>query len=178
MSVKFVGWIELIACSVLNTLKISMLHDCTETWIVEIKINFKLYFWNILFCYTTKIHNKFHFKAFVYAKNFRLLHNYMLRLSSFFSQYSNRYKFFIIDSDIDRKTFKHLNNFIIFFQTAIFTVVLLPFRVMVICYLLVTAWFLACIGLYGLTEQDLRSKPMTGWRRSVIIKNIYLLYRK
>ncbi|XP_077291130.1 lysophosphatidylcholine acyltransferase-like [Arctopsyche grandis] len=50
-------------------------------------------------------------------------------------------------------------------KTAIFTVVLLPFRVMVICWLLVTAWMLACVGLYGLTEQDLRSKPMTGWRR-------------
>ncbi|CAK1544860.1 unnamed protein product [Leptosia nina] len=49
-------------------------------------------------------------------------------------------------------------------RTAIFTVILLPFRVIVICYLIVTAWFLACIGLYGLSEEDLRKKPMTGWR--------------
>ncbi|CAG9794063.1 unnamed protein product [Diatraea saccharalis] len=49
-------------------------------------------------------------------------------------------------------------------KTAIFTVILLPFRVIVICYLIVTAWFLACIGLYGLNEEDLRKKPMTGWR--------------
>ncbi|XP_028029118.1 lysophosphatidylcholine acyltransferase isoform X1 [Bombyx mandarina] len=49
-------------------------------------------------------------------------------------------------------------------KTAIFTVILLPFRVIVICYLIVTAWFLACIGLYGLSEEDLRRKPMTGWR--------------
>ncbi|XP_063827939.1 lysophosphatidylcholine acyltransferase [Ostrinia nubilalis] len=49
-------------------------------------------------------------------------------------------------------------------KTAIFTVILLPFRVIVICYLIVTAWFLACIGLYGLSEDDLRKKPMTGWR--------------
>ncbi|XP_053606195.1 lysophosphatidylcholine acyltransferase isoform X1 [Plodia interpunctella] len=49
-------------------------------------------------------------------------------------------------------------------KTAIFTVILLPFRVVVICYLIVTAWFLACIGLYGLSEDDLRRKPMTGWR--------------
>ncbi|XP_068618621.1 lysophosphatidylcholine acyltransferase [Battus philenor] len=49
-------------------------------------------------------------------------------------------------------------------KTAIFTVILLPFRVIVICYLIVTAWFLACIGLYGLSEEDLRKKPMTGWR--------------
>ncbi|XP_045495805.1 lysophosphatidylcholine acyltransferase isoform X2 [Colias croceus] len=52
-------------------------------------------------------------------------------------------------------------------RTAIFTVILLPFRVIVICYLIVTAWFLACIGLYGLSEEDLRSKPMTGWRRAL-----------
>ncbi|CAH4032962.1 unnamed protein product [Pieris brassicae] len=50
-------------------------------------------------------------------------------------------------------------------RTAIFTVILLPFRVIVICYLIVTAWFLACVGLYGLSEDDLRKKPMTGWRR-------------
>ncbi|KAJ8715895.1 hypothetical protein PYW08_013180 [Mythimna loreyi] len=52
-------------------------------------------------------------------------------------------------------------------KTAIFTVILLPFRVIVICYLIVTAWFLACIGLYGLSEEDLRRRPMTGWRRAL-----------
>lgn len=52
-------------------------------------------------------------------------------------------------------------------KTAIFTVVLLPFRVIVICYLSVAAWFLACFGLYGLTEHELRTKPMTGWRRAL-----------
>ncbi|XP_039755947.1 lysophosphatidylcholine acyltransferase isoform X2 [Pararge aegeria] len=52
-------------------------------------------------------------------------------------------------------------------RTAIFTVILLPFRVIVICFLIVTAWFLACIGLHGLSEDDLREKPMTGWRRSL-----------
>ncbi|XP_052741664.1 lysophosphatidylcholine acyltransferase isoform X2 [Bicyclus anynana] len=52
-------------------------------------------------------------------------------------------------------------------RTAIFTVILLPFRVIVICFLIVTAWFLACIGLHRLTEDDLREKPMTGWRRSL-----------
>ncbi|XP_041986687.1 lysophosphatidylcholine acyltransferase isoform X1 [Aricia agestis] len=49
-------------------------------------------------------------------------------------------------------------------RTAIFTVILLPFRVVVILYLIVTAWFLACIGLYGLSEADLRKEPMKGWR--------------
>ncbi|XP_041986688.1 lysophosphatidylcholine acyltransferase isoform X2 [Aricia agestis] len=52
-------------------------------------------------------------------------------------------------------------------RTAIFTVILLPFRVVVILYLIVTAWFLACIGLYGLSEADLRKEPMKGWRRSL-----------
>ncbi|KAI8425949.1 hypothetical protein MSG28_004943 [Choristoneura fumiferana] len=55
-------------------------------------------------------------------------------------------------------------------KTAIFTVILLPFRVIVICYLIVTAWFLACIGLYGLSEEDLRRQPMTGWRRYISYK--------
>ncbi|CAH2237533.1 jg9786 [Pararge aegeria aegeria] len=53
-------------------------------------------------------------------------------------------------------------------RTAIFTVILLPFRVIVICFLIVTAWFLACIGLHGLSEDDLREKPMTGWRSLVL----------
>ncbi|XP_055685445.1 lysophosphatidylcholine acyltransferase isoform X2 [Lutzomyia longipalpis] len=58
-------------------------------------------------------------------------------------------------------------------KTAVFTVLLLPFRVFVICLLLLLAWFLACIGLYGLTEEDLRSRPMKGWRR--FLKNIICL---
>ncbi|KAI5637501.1 acyltransferase domain-containing protein [Phthorimaea operculella] len=52
-------------------------------------------------------------------------------------------------------------------KTAIFTVILLPFRVIVICFLIVTAWFIACIGLHGLSEEDLRRAPMTGWRRAL-----------
>ena len=51
------------------------------------------------------------------------------------------------------------------FQTAIFTVAVLPFRVAAICGLLVVAWCFACVGLYGLSEQELRTKPMTGWRK-------------
>ncbi|XP_055710713.1 lysophosphatidylcholine acyltransferase isoform X1 [Phlebotomus papatasi] len=54
-------------------------------------------------------------------------------------------------------------------KTAVFTVLLLPFRVIVICILLLLAWFLACIGLFGLTDEDLRSKPMKGWRRTIQI---------
>ncbi|CAH2039252.1 unnamed protein product, partial [Iphiclides podalirius] len=60
-------------------------------------------------------------------------------------------------------------------KTAIFTVILLPFRVIVICYLIVTAWFLACIGLYGLSEEDLRSKPMTGWRSKLRLSILSLM---
>ncbi|GLV42288.1 Lysophosphatidylcholine acyltransferase [Carabus blaptoides fortunei] len=50
-------------------------------------------------------------------------------------------------------------------KTAICTVILLPIRVIIICYLVITAWLLACIGLWGLTEGDLRDRPLTGWRR-------------
>jgi lysophosphatidylcholine acyltransferase/lyso-PAF acetyltransferase len=51
------------------------------------------------------------------------------------------------------------------FQTAIFTVLILPFRVMAIMLLLIMAWILACVGLMGLSEQELRQRPITGWRR-------------
>lgn len=52
-------------------------------------------------------------------------------------------------------------------KTALLTVILLPFRVIVICVLIVSSWFLACIGLFGISEAELRQKPMTGWRRSL-----------
>ncbi|KAL0271512.1 UNVERIFIED_CONTAM: hypothetical protein PYX00_008584 [Menopon gallinae] len=51
-------------------------------------------------------------------------------------------------------------------KTAVFTVAVLPFRVAAICGLLMIAWCLACIGLCGLSESELRSKPMTGWRKA------------
>lgn len=60
---------------------------------------------------------------------------------------------------------KYIFNFFYFFQTAIFTVILLPVRVAIICFFLISGWLLACIGLWGLTEEDLRTRPVTGWRR-------------
>lgn len=50
-------------------------------------------------------------------------------------------------------------------KTAIFTVIVLPFRVTAIVLLLIMAWILACVGLMGLTEKELRQRPITGWRR-------------
>lgn len=50
-------------------------------------------------------------------------------------------------------------------QTAFLTIVLLPIRVLIICALLITAWLLACIGLWGLDEEDLQKRPLAGWRR-------------
>lgn len=51
------------------------------------------------------------------------------------------------------------------FQTALLTILLLPLRVAVICFLVMTGWVLACIGLWGITEEELQSKPITGRRR-------------
>ncbi|XP_046993402.1 lysophosphatidylcholine acyltransferase isoform X1 [Schistocerca americana] len=51
-------------------------------------------------------------------------------------------------------------------KTGVLTVAVLPFRVAAIMVLLVLAWLLACVGLLGLSEDDLRSRPMTGWRRN------------
>ncbi|KAJ3663223.1 hypothetical protein Zmor_007527 [Zophobas morio] len=50
-------------------------------------------------------------------------------------------------------------------KTAVLTVVLLPIRVSIICIFLITGWLLACVGLFGLTEEDLRAQPLSGWRR-------------
>ncbi|XP_041781638.1 lysophosphatidylcholine acyltransferase-like isoform X2 [Anopheles merus] len=50
-------------------------------------------------------------------------------------------------------------------KTALLTVILLPFRVVLILVCLVVAWALANIGLYGLSKEDLRTKPLVGWRR-------------
>lgn len=56
---------------------------------------------------------------------------------------------------------------ILTFQTGVLTVAVLPLRVAAIMVLLVLAWLLACVGLLGLSEEDLQAAPITGWRRSV-----------
>lgn len=58
-----------------------------------------------------------------------------------------------------------LHIFCSFPQTGFFTVVVLPVRLFVIAGLLILAWLLACIGLYGLTEEELTKRPIVGWRR-------------
>ncbi|XP_058443932.1 lysophosphatidylcholine acyltransferase isoform X1 [Malaya genurostris] len=52
-------------------------------------------------------------------------------------------------------------------KTAFLTVFLLPFRVILILICLVIAWTLANIGLYGLSRDELRTKPLSGWRRQL-----------
>ncbi|XP_011301245.1 1-acylglycerophosphocholine O-acyltransferase 1 isoform X1 [Fopius arisanus] len=52
-------------------------------------------------------------------------------------------------------------------KTAFLTVALLPFRLAVITALVIMAWLLACLGLHGLSEEDLRRAPLTGWRRDM-----------
>ncbi|XP_031353229.1 lysophosphatidylcholine acyltransferase isoform X2 [Photinus pyralis] len=52
-------------------------------------------------------------------------------------------------------------------KTGLFTILLLPVRVVIICSLLIAGWMIAIVGLWGLTEDDLREKPVTGWRSSV-----------
>lgn len=58
-------------------------------------------------------------------------------------------------------------------KAGLLTIFVLPVRLFVIVCLLICAWLLACIGLYGVTEEDLREKPITGWRR--FLKNIACL---
>ncbi|XP_063704078.1 lysophosphatidylcholine acyltransferase isoform X1 [Culicoides brevitarsis] len=54
-------------------------------------------------------------------------------------------------------------------RTAIFTVFVLPIRTICIVILLTISWILACIGLYGLSREDLKTKPIKGWRRKIQI---------
>lgn len=54
-------------------------------------------------------------------------------------------------------------------KTAFLTVALLPFRLAAITALVIMAWLLACLGLYGLSEEDLRRAPLKGWRRDMRI---------
>ncbi|XP_021701052.1 lysophosphatidylcholine acyltransferase isoform X2 [Aedes aegypti] len=50
-------------------------------------------------------------------------------------------------------------------KTVFLTVFLMPFRVILILVCLMIAWSLATIGLYGLSREELRTKPLSGWRR-------------
>ncbi|XP_058801176.1 lysophosphatidylcholine acyltransferase isoform X2 [Phymastichus coffea] len=54
------------------------------------------------------------------------------------------------------------------FKLAFLTVALLPIRLFAITVLVVVAWLLASVGLYGVTEEDLRREPLKGWRRKVV----------
>ncbi|ENN79790.1 hypothetical protein YQE_03846, partial [Dendroctonus ponderosae] len=55
-------------------------------------------------------------------------------------------------------------------RTAILTLILVPVRVGLICFFVVTGWMLATVGLFGVTEQELHEKPLEGWRKK--LKNI------
>uniref|UniRef100_A0A2M3Z5R6 Uncharacterized protein n=1 Tax=Anopheles braziliensis TaxID=58242 RepID=A0A2M3Z5R6_9DIPT len=65
-------------------------------------------------------------------------------------------------------------------KTALLTIFLLPFRVILILVCLVMAWALANIGLYGVSTEELRTKPLTGWRRqlrhftAVVMRTLFL----
>ncbi|CAH2008945.1 unnamed protein product [Acanthoscelides obtectus] len=52
-------------------------------------------------------------------------------------------------------------------KTYILTVILLPIRVSLICFFVITGWIFASIGLWGLTEEELRQKPLEGWRKKM-----------
>ncbi|EFN70456.1 Lysophosphatidylcholine acyltransferase 2 [Camponotus floridanus] len=52
-------------------------------------------------------------------------------------------------------------------KTIFLTIALLPFRLAAIMTLMILAWLLACLGLHGLSEEDLRRAPLTGWRRDM-----------
>lgn len=63
-------------------------------------------------------------------------------------------------------------------QTAIFTIFVVPCRLFILITLLLLAWMLASIGLYGLTMEDINAKPITGWRRWELTHFIQLKTKK
>ncbi|KFB35987.1 AGAP000595-PA-like protein [Anopheles sinensis] len=52
-------------------------------------------------------------------------------------------------------------------KTYLMTIFLLPIRAVLMSLCLVVAWMFASIGLYGLTEKERRSIPISGWRREM-----------
>ncbi|XP_066141594.1 lysophosphatidylcholine acyltransferase isoform X1 [Euwallacea fornicatus] len=64
-------------------------------------------------------------------------------------------------------------------KTIVLTLILVPVRVGLICFFVVTGWILATIGLFGVPEQELHEKPLEGWRKSlkpIIAKLIFCIY--
>ncbi|XP_035917964.1 lysophosphatidylcholine acyltransferase-like [Anopheles stephensi] len=52
-------------------------------------------------------------------------------------------------------------------KTYLMTLLVLPIRAVLMGLCLVVAWAFASIGLYGLTEKERRSIPISGWRREM-----------
>lgn len=61
----------------------------------------------------------------------------------------------------------HLNTYDTI-KVALMTVTILPIRVVIAFVCLVLAWSFACIGIHGFTTEELRTKPLTGWRRDLL----------
>ncbi|XP_049539298.1 lysophosphatidylcholine acyltransferase-like [Anopheles darlingi] len=52
-------------------------------------------------------------------------------------------------------------------KTYLMTIFVLPVRAVLMGVCLVVAWIFASIGLYGLTDKERRSVPISGWRREM-----------
>ncbi|KAK9876747.1 hypothetical protein WA026_014985 [Henosepilachna vigintioctopunctata] len=60
-------------------------------------------------------------------------------------------------------------------KTALLTIILLPIRVVVICCFLVAGWLVATAGLWGMKDEEIMSKPLTGWRSRLKLVSAYLI---
>ena len=70
---------------------------------------------------------------------------------------------------LETNPFRHRINLSIYdkMKMCISSIVLLPMRVIGVATCLVTSYSIASIGLLGTTEEELKSKPMQGWRRTL-----------
>uniref|UniRef100_A0A0A9W937 Lysophosphatidylcholine acyltransferase 1 n=2 Tax=Lygus hesperus TaxID=30085 RepID=A0A0A9W937_LYGHE len=65
-------------------------------------------------------------------------------------------------------------------KAAILSVIVLPLRIGIIASLLVLAWCVALLGMWGITEEEFANKPLEGWRKKIkflICNLVRLTYR-
>uniref|UniRef100_A0A0K8S3G9 Phospholipid/glycerol acyltransferase domain-containing protein n=1 Tax=Lygus hesperus TaxID=30085 RepID=A0A0K8S3G9_LYGHE len=65
-------------------------------------------------------------------------------------------------------------------EAAILSVIVLPLRIGIIASLLVLAWCVALLGMWGITEEEFANKPLEGWRKKIkflICNLVRLTYR-
>ncbi|XP_076334371.1 lysophosphatidylcholine acyltransferase isoform X2 [Tachypleus tridentatus] len=62
-------------------------------------------------------------------------------------------------------------------KVVVMTVTVFPFRLLLLMIFLTTAWFLAVLGVYGMSSEEINKKPLSGWRKQYLKPFILLMLR-